>query len=316
VKASQKPGDKQPFPIFASRDEVEAYSDKVGDAYYEICYWLEGRLNLCVMAMHDAYVELEPDKRRMQKGVVRQMICREDFRPATLQAILKSCPIYAKEETCHAYTVREALTALELELHLRSLLFDLANPEPKQTNLVLGWLCDWLESRMHYLAHRAWYVCPESFSPDADISHLSNLGYVERHLANMPARDQERFHGLLDRGAKKYDGTKLWPQVGKVMHDPQPRTWTHPAVDARIIGLWPLVVRYNWTYSDLLKVLDRLLPAPLDNQDRKYPLDSEASLKVHCRSICGLTKSKRGKSAVKIPEGWIIAEKLFTGMGK
>ena len=52
------------------------------------------------------------------------------------------------------------------------------------------------------------------------------------------------------------------------------------------------------------------------NEDRKYPLDSEASLKVHCRSICGLTKSKKGKSADKLPEGWAIAEKLFTGMGK
>jgi hypothetical protein len=104
--------------------------------------------------------------------------------------------------------------------------------------------------------------------------------------------------------------------VGKVMHDPQPRTWTHPKVDALVVGLWPLVVRYNWTYSDLLKVLDRLLPAPPANEDRTYPLDSETSLKVHCRSICGLTKGKKGKSADQLPEGWPVAEKLFAGMGK
>jgi hypothetical protein len=29
-----------------------------------------------------------------------------------------------------------------------------------------------------------------------------------------------------------------------------------------------------------------------------------------------LTKSKKGKSAVKLPEGWTIAEKLFACMGK
>jgi hypothetical protein len=73
-----------------------------------------------------------------------------------------------------------------------------------------------------------------------------------------------------------------------------------------------LVARYNWTYSDLLKALDRLLPAPLANEDRTYPLDCEASLKVHCRSICGLTKNKKGKSADKMPEGWPIAEKIFS----
>jgi hypothetical protein len=104
--------------------------------------------------------------------------------------------------------------------------------------------------------------------------------------------------------------------VGKVQHDPEPRTWTHPAVDAYIIGLWPLVVRYNWTYSDLLKVLDKLLPAPSANEDRKYPLDSEGSLKVHCRSVCCLTKNKKGKSADKLPQGWPIAEKLFSAIGK
>jgi len=58
------------------------------------------------------------------------------------------------------------------------------------------------------------------------------------------------------------------------------------------------------------------MPSPAANEDRKYPLDSEASLKVHCRSICGLTKSKKGKTAVKLPEGWAIAEKLFSRTGK
>jgi len=307
---------KQPFPIFASREEVEAYSDKSGDAYYEVCYWLEGQFNLCVMAMRDAYVEAAAGKRAMQSGLVQQRIDREDFHPETRQAILKCFLRYAQEETCHAYNVREALTALQLELGFQKFSFNPANPDPHQTNFVLGRLCDWLESRMHYSTHRGWYACPDSFSPNADISHLSNLGFIERHLANMPARDQERFHGLLERGAKEFAGNKVWQQVGKIMHDPQARTWTHPQVDAIVIGVWPLVVRYNWTYSDLLKVLDSLLPAPSANEDRQYPLDSEASLKVHCRSVCRLTKSKKGKTAKKMPEGWTIAAKLFTCIGK
>jgi hypothetical protein len=76
------------------------------------------------------------------------------------------------------------------------------------------------------------------------------------------------------------------------------------------------MVRYNWTYSDLLKVLDKLLPSPKANEDRKYPLDSEASLKVHCRTVCGLAKHKRGKTADGMPAAWSVVEKLAHQHGK
>jgi hypothetical protein len=50
--------------------------------------------------------------------------------------------------------------------------------------------------------------------------------------------------------------------------------------------------------------------------DRQYPLDSVESLKVHCRTICGLTKPGKGKSAKGLPEGWPIAERIFPRTGK
>ena len=118
------------------------------------------------------------------------------------------------------------------------------------------------------------------------------------------------------RRRKTKPDMKKWGTVGKVQHDPDPRTWTHPHIDARIIGLWPLVVRYNWTYRDLLKVMERLLPSPADDGDRRYPLDSVESLKVHCRTICGLTKSVKGRSGAGLPKGWQIAERLFFTTGK
>lgn len=49
----EKPGRKRPFPTFASLAESEAYSDKIGDAYFAICYQLEGCLNVCVKSIHD-----------------------------------------------------------------------------------------------------------------------------------------------------------------------------------------------------------------------------------------------------------------------
>jgi len=329
MDTSSKPG-KQPFPIFASLAEAEAYSDQTGDAYFEICYHLEGSLNLCNQVMYDLYANAPAAKRaKMQTGIVRDMICPDGWpkHPKTLICTLVSCARFCQEDTCHAYTVKEAMLVLVLEKEYEGTLhdsaFDNRTFEPwtaadaKNARHDLLRLCDWIESRLHFGKHNAWYRAPDCFSDDPDKVHLANIGIAQRHLATFSARDRKRWEGIHERAAVKYQSDlKKWGTVGKVQHDPEPRTWTHPAVDTLIIGLWPLVVRYNWTYSDLLKALDRLLPSSFANEDRKYPLDCEASLKVHCRSICGLTKSKKGKSADQMPDGWPIAEKLFTRMGK
>jgi hypothetical protein len=265
----------------------------------------------------------------MQTGLVREIICPEGWPkyPKTLFYTLLSCARFRHEDTCHAYTIKEAMAALVLEKEhdgtIHDSAFDSRTFEPwtqadaEKARHDLLRLCDWIESRFHYATHSTWYRAPDCFSDDPDKVHLANIGIAQRYLAKLSERDRKRWEGIHERAAAKHQADlKAWGTVGKVQHDPEPRTWTHPDVDARIIGLWPLVVRYNWTYSDLLKVLDKLLPAPLANEDRKYPLDSEASLKVHCRSICGLTKSKKGKSADKMPDGWTIAEKLFPRTGK
>ena len=330
MNAPNNPGHKQPFPTFGSLAEAEAYSDKVGDAYFEICYHLEGNLNLCIKAMRDLYANAPASKRpKMQTGIVREIICPQGWpkHTKTLVFTLLTCARFRHEDTTHAYTVKEAMAALVLEKKnegaLRDSAFDRKTLEPvapadaQNARRDLLRLCDWIESRLHFAIHKAWYRAPDCFSADADKAHLANIGVGQRHLAGFSERDRKRWEQIHERAAKKYQANlKAWGTVGKVQHDPEPRTWTHPAVDALIIGLWPLIARYNWTYSDMLKVLDRLMPAPLANEERRYPLDSEASLKVHCRSICGLTKSKKGKSADKMPEGWGVAKKLFNDMEK
>jgi hypothetical protein len=279
--------------------------------------------------MHDLYVNAPTSKRpKMQTGLVREIICPEGWpkHPKTLVTTLVACARFRHEDTCHAYTVNEAMIAWDLETQCDSTLgnfafnpktFDLPVAEVEKARYALLRLCDWIESRLHFGKHNAWYQAPDCFSDDPESVHLANIGVGQRYLAKFSERDRKRWEGIHERAADKHqDDLKKWGTVGKVQHDPEPRTWTHPEVDARIIGLWPLVVRYNWTYSDLLKVLDKLLPAPSATDDRKYPLDSEASLKVHCRSICGLTKSGKGKSALELPLGWQIAEKLFLPTGK
>lgn len=328
--SNEKPGDKEPFPIFASRAEAEAYGDKTGDAYFEICYDLEGKLNLCLKAIHDLYAEAPPTKRpKMQTGLVREILCPEGSpkHGKTVIAMLVVCARYRHEETCLAHTIDEAMTALFLEKEgndtIRDAAFDFNTMEPigpadtERAREDLLRLCDWIESRLHIDTHAAWYHAPDCFSTDPERSHLANIGVAQRHLASFSERDRKRWEGIHERAAAAHQGDlKKWGIVGKVQHDPNPRTWTHPDVDARIIGLWPLVVRHNWTYADLLKVLEKLMPLKPGGGDRRYPLDSVESLKVHCRTICGLTKAGKGRSAQGLPQGWRVAERLFSPTGK
>lgn len=137
MNASNKPGERHQFPIFASLAEAEAYSDKTGDAYFEICYHLEGNLNLCGMAMRGLYAEASPTKRpKMQTGLVQEIICPEGWPkdPKVLIATLAVCARFRHEDTIHAYTINEAMTALVLEKEhggsLRDAAFDRRTLEP------------------------------------------------------------------------------------------------------------------------------------------------------------------------------------------
>jgi hypothetical protein len=329
VSAPNKPCEKKAFPTFASLTEAEAYSDKTGDAYFEICYHLEGNLNICLKTIHDLYANAPPAKRpKMQTGIVRDIICPEGWpkHPKTLLYTLLTYARFRHEDTCHAYTVNEAMAAWDLEsehdsahgnftFYPRS--FELPPSEVGKARGALLRLCDWIESRLHYGIHLSWYGAPDCFSDDPVKVHLANIGIAQRHLARFPERDRKQWEGIHERAAAKHQADlKMWGTVGKVQNDPQPRTWTHPHVDARIIGLWPLVLRYNWTYTDLLNVLEQLLPLPSAGSERRYPLDAVENLKVHCRVICGLTKPRKGKTAEGLPEGWQVAERLFPPMGK
>ena len=308
----------------------KAYSDKTGDAYYEICYHLEGSLNLCLQAVHDLYAKAPPSKKpKMQTGLVRETLCPEGWPKyeKTLVYFMVAATRFSREDTCHAFTLKEAISALLLEDEIDPRFADaawhpatfepLTPADAEKIRAAILRLCDWIESRIHNSIHAAWYQAPDCFDPDPRKSHLANIGIAQRHLASFSERDRKRWGEIHARAAAEHQGDlKMWSTVGKVQQDPNPRTWTHPEIDPFVIGLWPLVTRYNWTYGDLLKVLDQLVrPAP-GGAERRYPLDSVESLKVHCRTICGLTKSGKGKSAEGFPAGWGIAKRLFVSTGK
>ena len=215
---SNKPDDKQSFPTFGSLAEAQAYADKTDDAYFEICYHLEGNLNLCLKAMHDLYANALKTKRpKMQTGLVREIICSEGWpkRPKTLVYTLISCARFCHEDTGHAHTVKAAMKAFVLEKEhqgtLRDSAFDSRTFEPltpadaKNARGDLARLCDWIESRLHYGTHRLWYGAPDCFSDDPDKVHLANIGIAQRHLAKFSERDRKRWEGIHGRAADDID---------------------------------------------------------------------------------------------------------------
>jgi hypothetical protein len=90
------------FPTFGSLAEAEAYSDTTGDAYFEICYHLEGKLDLCTAEMRALYANGSSSVRtKMQTGVVRDIICPEGWpqHSKTLVYTLICCARFRHEQT-------------------------------------------------------------------------------------------------------------------------------------------------------------------------------------------------------------------------
>jgi hypothetical protein len=84
------------------------------------------------------------------------------------------------------------------------------------------------------------------------------------------------------------------------------RPWLYPDVDSLVIGLWPLVTKYNWTYRDLLKTIRPALKRP-----KAYPCEREQDFATYCTNVLGLRKTAKGASSKNgHPPGHTIAEHL------
>ena len=86
------------------------------------------------------------------------------------------------------------------------------------------------------------------------------------------------------------------------MSDDSDRLWPYAEIDTLVISLWPLVMRYNWTYRDLLNVLRSLNPQPpATNPFHRYPCDREQDLAAYCITALGLRKTGKGIQREKWP---------------
>ena len=294
---------------FVSAEEANAYSQKKGDSYYCLAYGFIEAMRRCMNDIAQIYTNTPSPKRRVQTGLMRQMIRKWNISPQGDKYILNAAIRLSDEELTEAKQLDDALRAFFMEVKHKKW-WPRTSPFDEETlSVMLDSVCDWVESYFHLCIHCEWYHCPDRFSPDRDIYALWNLGMAVKQMGKSSAQDKAALLQDIDAASTKYaDHPGLWAHLGSAMQrNLRPRTWTHPKVDMFIIGVWPLVMHYNWTYEDLLNVCLHLhLPNNI------YPCDSVDSLKVHCRTILGLTKLRKGKSVgpAKLPEGWQIAEQL------
>ena len=188
----------------------------------------------------------------MQTGLVRENLCPEGWprRPATLVRFLVAASRFAREDTCQAFTVKKAMTALLVENDIAPAIADAAwNPatldplspaDAEHTRAALLRLCDWIESRLHVSVHSAWYNAPDCFDPDPRKSHLANIGIAQRHIASFSERDRERWEDIHTRAASRAPQSRLrsTPAVfGGPTAVPPPET--APALAGRLSRLQP-----------------------------------------------------------------------------
>jgi hypothetical protein len=167
-------------------------------------------------------------------------------------------------------------------------------------------LCQWLDSEIHLRTHRHWHESPAAFDPDPETRYLAALGNTQRHLANLDLHAQTCWVHHMAHAAQQFKNSPKWAALGKAMSDNSDRSWLYPEVDTLVIGLWPVVTAFNWTYRDLLNVIRALLKRP-----ETYPCTPEHEFPPYCRNVLGLKKARRGRSAKNgHPLGFDIAQHL------
>jgi hypothetical protein len=226
---------------------------------------------------------------------------------------------FSVEDNSPRNTLRHALARLSIEHHCTGDYFGIKtlqqfsqNSTPLNYDLstinqrTLKRLCQWLDSEIHLRTHRHWHESPAAFDPDPETRYLAALGNTQRHLANLDLHAQTCWVHHMAHAAQQFKNSPKWAALGKAMSDNSDRSWLYPEVDTLVIGLWPVVTAFNWTYRDLLNVIRALLKRP-----ETYPCTPEHEFPPYCRNVLGLKKARRGRSAKNgHPLGFDIAQHL------
>ena len=316
---------KEHFPLFKSMDEAVAYCEKTGDNYYLTAFMLEMWAGDLITKAVEKYAERKPNKRDMQSGeAFNHEIFRDLFTscedPKELAHFLQSLCRFALEEDSYAEVLRESFALFGTENEVNAVARPQDRPTIAELRRYIARYCDWYESRIHSMVHTLYYYAPGSVSsPDEESRHLFALGVSQSGLPDLRPYDQEFWQWNHETALSKLTDPRKWKFIGQGFANEKARSHSHPEIDDAIITLWPLVRRFNWTYHELLNVLEAIAP----RYRGRYPCDAVESIQKHCTLTVGLKKGtgdRRGPAgkAIKrdqigeapLPEGFEIVKAM------
>jgi hypothetical protein len=298
--------------------EATALCEQEKDGFYLTAFAVQCWLGQLVVQTAAEYAEKKnPKDRSLQSGQAWQGFLNLVPQPEVnqdLPAILSHLFRFAEYEDPLAALLRHALIPLSVEHDCTGDYFgpktmDIAKhpkdgPQLARRSLV-RW-CDWLDALIHFRTHQHWHLSPACFDPDPDKRELAALGANQRHLAHLDESAKAHWLWHLSEAAEHFKDSPKWPTLGQAMSADSNRLWQYADVDTLVIGFWPLVKQYNWTYRDLLNVI-----RPAIHRPDTYPCAAEQDFAAYCTNILGLRKTTKGRTAKNgCPPGHDIALQL------
>ena len=164
-----------------------------------------------------------------------------------------------------------------------------------------------IEAYTHDQVHSFSHHAPIAFDPDPEKREFAILGIQQRHFPEMAEFQKAWWEWHHGEAAERLIDSANWAMVGRAAADDQTTIQNYPALDQAIILFWPLVIRYNWTYRDLIAVIQPIAPTPVS-----YPCEREQDLASHCANVLGPRKDGQKGRTTKDgrPAGSTIAQAL------
>lgn len=323
---SQNQNPEGSLPFFKTIDEALAFSRLTGDSYYLTAYLLEVWAGELVIETVNKYAERKINERNVQTG--------EAFRHEIFYNLFNVCEDkmelaqfwshfyrFAQEENTIAEGFRYALLLFAIENEIDPVPRPQVDSSIADLRQYTSRFCDWYECHLHGMVHTLYYNAPGAVtSPDEESRYLFALGLSQSDMPNFHDYEREFFLWTLETASKELTSPDKWKFVGQGFVNAEQRIQTHPKIDEAVIAFWPLVRRYNWSYGELLNVLEAIIP----EYRGRYPCDSYQSIQKHCSLTIGLKKGKndrrgaagtqnrrqRGKGS-SLPKGYQIAKAML-----
>lgn len=318
---------KEHYPLFKDYDEALAYCEKTGDNYYATAFLLEFWIGNLVIEMSNKYADLPPKKRNMQNGeafghfVFKDLFSNCDD-PKELLTFIRHLLRFSEEEDTYGELVRRSINLFGEENGVIPVVdMNALRPGPSaliQMRLYVRRFCDWFDALLQSNAHFMYYHAPGAYHPgDEEARHLFTLGIGEGAMPHLSGYDQQFWRWNHESALHRLSNPSQWKFLADGVKNEGKRHQAHPEVDEFIIVLWPLMKRFNWSYNELLTVLEQALPHYVG----RYPCDLYSNLQKHCLQALGLkkgtgdTRGPAGKSTSRyeqcdppMPEGFEIVK--------